>query len=76
MIQKQSLEVTKLKPGAFNHFMMEQHAAGADLAHLKPPHMNDRDEIELGWEPKYPDLRTIIEHAWQWHRTHPNGYRS
>jgi UDP-glucose 4-epimerase len=31
---------------------------------------------ELGWEPKYPDLRTIVEHAWGWHRTHPNGYRS
>jgi UDP-glucose 4-epimerase len=30
---------------------------------------------ELGWEPKYPDLDTIVEHAWQWHRTHPNGYR-
>ena len=29
---------------------------------------------ELGWEPKYPELRTIIEHAWEWHRTHPNGY--
>jgi UDP-glucose 4-epimerase len=31
---------------------------------------------ELGWEPQYPDLRTIVEHAWQWHRTHPDGYRS
>jgi UDP-glucose 4-epimerase len=31
---------------------------------------------ELGWEPKYPDLRTIVEHAWQWHHTHPDGYRS
>jgi UDP-glucose 4-epimerase len=31
---------------------------------------------ELGWEPKYPELGTIVEHAWQWHRTHPNGYRS
>jgi len=29
---------------------------------------------ELGWEPRYPDLRTIIEHAWTWHRLHPNGY--
>jgi UDP-glucose 4-epimerase len=29
---------------------------------------------ELGWEPKYPDLRTIVEHAWAWHRTHPDGY--
>jgi len=29
---------------------------------------------ELGWEPLYPDLRTIVEHAWEWHRTHPHGY--
>jgi UDP-glucose 4-epimerase len=29
---------------------------------------------ELGWEPRYPDLRTIVKHAWAWHRTHPNGY--
>jgi UDP-glucose 4-epimerase len=29
---------------------------------------------ELGWEPKYPDLRVIVGHAWAWHRTHPHGY--
>jgi UDP-glucose 4-epimerase len=29
---------------------------------------------ELGWEPRYPDLRTIVEHAWAWHRSHPDGY--
>lgn len=29
---------------------------------------------ELGWQPQYPDLQTIIEHAWAWHRTHPHGY--
>lgn len=29
---------------------------------------------ELGWTPQYPDLRTIIETAWRWHRTHPHGY--
>ena len=29
---------------------------------------------ELGWEPQYPDLHTIVEHAWEWHRTHPHGY--
>lgn len=28
----------------------------------------------LGWKPKYPDLKTIIEHAWAWHQAHPNGY--
>jgi UDP-glucose 4-epimerase len=29
---------------------------------------------ELGWEPRYPALETIVEHAWEWHRTHPHGY--
>ncbi len=31
---------------------------------------------ELGWVPKYPDLETIIETAWSWHKQHPNGYKS
>ena len=30
----------------------------------------------LGWQPKYPDLQTIIRHAWAWHQAHPNGYAS
>lgn len=29
---------------------------------------------ELGWTPKYPDLETIVETAWEWHRSHPKGY--
>jgi UDP-glucose 4-epimerase len=29
---------------------------------------------ELGWQPKFPTLRAIVESAWQWHRTHPDGY--
>lgn len=29
---------------------------------------------ELGWEPKYNNLETIISTAWQWHQSHPNGY--
>jgi len=29
---------------------------------------------ELGWQPAYPDLRTIVETAWHWHRTHPTGF--
>ncbi len=28
----------------------------------------------LGWKPKYGDLQTIIQHAWNWHKAHPNGY--
>ena len=31
---------------------------------------------ELGWEPRYPELRTIVETAWNWHRTHPHGYET
>jgi UDP-glucose 4-epimerase len=29
---------------------------------------------ELGWQPRYTDLRAIVESAWQWHRCHPKGY--
>lgn len=29
---------------------------------------------ELGWTPRYADLRAIVETAWNWHRTHPRGY--
>ncbi len=29
---------------------------------------------DLGWQPRFPDLKTIVESAWQWHRTHPDGY--
>lgn len=29
---------------------------------------------ELNWSPKYADLEKIIETAWAWHKTHPNGY--
>ena len=30
----------------------------------------------LGWEPKYPDLESIISSAWAWHQSHPQGYQS
>lgn len=29
---------------------------------------------ELGWKPMYPDIVDIIKSAWEWHKTHPNGY--
>ena len=31
-------------------------------------------EKVLGWKPKYPDLRSIIDSAWRWHVAHPKGY--
>jgi UDP-glucose 4-epimerase len=29
----------------------------------------------LGWKPRYPDIESIVESAWRWHKAHPNGYR-
>jgi UDP-glucose 4-epimerase len=29
---------------------------------------------ELGWQPQYDNLERIIETAWKWHASHPNGY--
>lgn len=29
---------------------------------------------ELGWEKKFPDLETIVATAWEFHKSHPNGY--
>ena len=34
----------------------------------------DKAKDVLGWKPRYPDLKTIVQHAWNWHRAHPRGY--
>lgn len=31
-------------------------------------------KAELGWNPRYTDLATIVRTAWNWHQSHPNGY--
>lgn len=28
----------------------------------------------LGWQPKFASLESIVQTAWDWHRTHPQGY--
>ncbi|MCX7018329.1 MAG: UDP-glucose 4-epimerase GalE [bacterium] len=33
-----------------------------------------RAREKIGWNPAKYDLRVIVEDAWRWHRTHPNGY--
>ena len=35
---------------------------------------SDKAKRELGWNPKYTDMKEIIETAWRWHTSHPNGY--
>jgi UDP-glucose 4-epimerase len=34
----------------------------------------DRARAELNWQPRYAELRPIVETAWNWHRAHPKGY--
>jgi UDP-glucose-4-epimerase GalE len=36
---------------------------------------SDRIQQDLGWKPRYTDLRAIVETAWNWHRSHPRGYK-
>jgi UDP-glucose 4-epimerase len=35
----------------------------------------DKARNLLGWNPKYPELESIIQTAWDWHKAHPHGYR-
>jgi len=34
----------------------------------------ERATRELKWQPKYTDLETIIDSAWEWMLKHPQGY--
>ena len=35
---------------------------------------SDKARKVLGWKPQFDDIHKIIETAWAWHSTHPNGY--
>jgi UDP-glucose 4-epimerase len=35
-----------------------------------------RAKTELAWNPRYSQLDLIIQHAWAWRRSMPNGYRT
>jgi UDP-glucose-4-epimerase GalE len=35
---------------------------------------SDKIQRDLGWKPRYTELRPIIETAWNWHRKHVRGY--
>jgi len=35
---------------------------------------SEKAVAELGWKPKYADLHTIIQSAWNWFQKNPNGY--
>ncbi|HYX27017.1 MAG TPA: UDP-glucose 4-epimerase GalE [Pyrinomonadaceae bacterium] len=37
---------------------------------------SDKIKQELGWSPKFQDLKLIIQSAWDWMQEHPQGYGS
>ena len=45
MLETRPLELTLLSQGTFRAYFLERQAGGADLAQLKPPHMNPSEKI-------------------------------
>jgi UDP-glucose 4-epimerase len=35
---------------------------------------SEKIKRELGWKPEHDNLHEIISSAWEWHKSHPNGY--
>jgi len=36
---------------------------------------SEKIQRELGWKAEHSDLKNILETAWAWHESHPNGYK-
>lgn len=56
------------------------HAIPADVAPRRPGDPatlvagSEKIKAELGWDPKYTDIDSIIKTAWAWHSKNPDGY--
>jgi UDP-glucose 4-epimerase len=35
---------------------------------------SERLRKTLGWKPRYAEIEKVVESAWNWHQSHPNGY--
>ena len=35
---------------------------------------SEKAKSQLGWKIEFKDVRSIIETAWRWHSTHPDGF--
>jgi hypothetical protein len=45
MLEFDPLQVSLLSAGSFNRYYEARLEEGADLAHMKPPHMSPSDEV-------------------------------
>ena len=48
----------------------ERRPGDADAAYAD----SRKAQNELGWEPEFKDIRSIVESAWKWHQAHPDGF--
>lgn len=37
---------------------------------------SDKIRHELKWKPEYSSIESIVDHAWKWHTSHPQGYKT
>lgn len=35
---------------------------------------SEKARRELGWQPKFENIEAMISSAWNWHKSHPNGF--
>jgi len=56
-----SVKVNLLPPGAFTNYAAQRQAEGADLAHLKPPHINPSEKVLSLLLAKPGEVRARIE---------------
>ena len=67
------IEATRQVSGREIPIRMEPPRSG-DPSHLVAD--AEKARALLGWQPAYPELRQIIDSAWQWRLKHPRGYAS
>jgi UDP-glucose 4-epimerase len=68
---REVVEVARMVTGHPIHVIESDRRAGDPAVLIASSEKIRRD---LGWQPKFPDLPSIVESAWQWHRTRPGGY--
>ena len=62
--------VEKVSGKKINVKMGQRRPGDADALYAS----NEKIKKELGWQPQYSDLETIVKSAWAWHSLHPEGY--
>lgn len=70
---KEVIDVARLATGLpIKAIEAPRRAGDATILVASAEKVND----ELGWEPRHPELSDIISSAWEWHKSHPNGYKT